>query len=179
MSAWMLEADYLEFIHDKLIAVLWPETEPIGEREQRERPLIESAAARPFHTLFGQDAYPSVFDKAVALFHSINANHAFLNGNKRTAVMAMDHFFIANDWHLLLENDEMYKIAEKTASYKERGLTQEQSLEEIADALGEFVIEMEVVRNAVGQQAEFLEIVAKFEKIRDLIRNNPFVTLRD
>lgn len=174
----MLEADYLEFIHDKLIVVLWPGTEPVGEREQRERPLIESAAARPFHTVLQQDAYPTVLEKAVALFHSINANHAFMNGNKRTAVVAIDHFLIANDCHLLLENDAMYKIAEKTASYKERGLTQDQSLAEITDTLGEFVIEMDIVRAAIGQQAEFLEIVKKFDYVRDMIRDSPFVLFK-
>jgi death on curing protein len=136
MSAWMLQADYLEFIHDALVALLWPGTEPIGQREQRDRGLIESAAARPFHTLLGEDAYPTITEKAVALFHSINANHAFMNGNKRTAVIAMDHFFTVNDHCLLLTNEAMYKIAEKTAAYKERGLSQQQSLAEITEGRG-------------------------------------------
>src|SRR5690349_16371256 len=105
MSAWMLQADYLEYIHDALVVLLWPGTEPIREREQRDRRLIESAAARPFQSVFGEDAYPEITQKAVALFHSINANHAFINGNKRTAVIAMDHFLTANDHCLLLTSD--------------------------------------------------------------------------
>jgi death-on-curing protein len=179
MSAWMLQADYLEFIHDALVALLWPGTEPIGRREQRDRGLIESAAARPFHTLLGEDAYPTVTEKAVALFHSINANHAFMNGNKRTAVIAMDHFFTVNDHCLLLTNEAMYKIAEKTAAYKERGLSQDQSLAEITEAVAEEVIGMDIVRQAVDQQEKFLEIVRKFDQTRDWIRNNPFVSIRE
>src|SRR5690242_14677028 len=179
MSAWMLQADYLEFIHDALVALLWPGTEPIGEREQRDRGLIESAAARPFHTLLGKDAYPMIEEKAVALFHSINANHAFMNVNKRTAVIAMDHFLTANDHFLLLTNEPMYKIAEKTAAYKERGLSQDQSLAEIAEAIEENVVSMDIVRHAIGQQEEFLETVRKFEQTRDWIRNNPFVSIQD
>jgi len=175
----MLRADYIEYIHDALVAVLWPGTEPIGEREQRDRPLIESAAARPFHTLFGKDAYPTVPEKAVALFHSINANHAFMNGNKRTAVMAIDHFMIANDHCLLLSNDAMYKIAEKTASYKERGLTQDQSLAEITEALEEYVIYMDIVEKSVGPQEDFLQLVIKFRGVRDQIRGNPNVSLQE
>src|SRR5947209_15947443 len=109
MSVWMLRADYIEYIHDAMVTVLWPGTEPeYLKHEHRDLNLVQSAAARPFHTLFGQDAYPTIIDKGVALFHSINANHAFINGNKRTAVIALDHFLAANDHHLVLENDAMY-----------------------------------------------------------------------
>jgi death on curing protein len=179
MSAWILRADYIEHIHDALVSILWPGTEPLGAREQRDRPLIESAAARPFHSIFAADAYPSILEKAVALFHSIIANHGFLNGNKRTAVLAMDHFLIANDHFLMLANDEMYKIAEKTASYKERGLSQDQSLAEITEALEEYVICMDIVEQAVGPQEEFLRLVRKFRGVRDLIRGNPYVSFQE
>jgi death-on-curing family protein len=179
MSAWMLSADYLEHIHDALVSRLWPGTEPIGEREQRERPLIESAAARPFHTLLGEDAYPSILEKSVALFHSINANHAFLNGNKRTAVIAMDHFLIANDHCLLLDNGAMYKIAEKTACYKERGLTQDQSLAEIREALSETVVCMDIVEESLGTQERVIQIIRRFRNVRDFIRNNPQVHFQE
>ncbi len=166
----MLGAEYLEFIHDSLVLLLWPGTEPVSDREDRNRPLIESAAARPFHTLFGEDAYPTILGKAAALFHSINANHAFTNGNKRTAVIAMDHFLMANDHLLLLENDSMYKIAEKTASYKARGLSHDESLTEIHEALEEHVISINIVEHAVGQQAHLLGTIGKFKEVRNLIR---------
>jgi len=167
----MLGADYLEFIHDALVVLLWPGTEQVSDREDRDRPLLESAASRPFHTLMGEDAYPTVLGKAVALFHSITSNHAFANGNKRTAVIAIDHFLTANDHHLLLENDAMYKLAEKTASYKARGLSQDESLSEIHEALEENVISIDIVERAVGSQPHFLEIIEKFKEIRDLIQS--------
>jgi len=177
MSVWMLRADYLEYIHDALITVFWPGTDPICEREQRDRALVESAAARPFHTILGEDAYPTILEKGVALFHSINANHAFINGNKRTAVIAIDHFLTANDHHLLLENEAMIVIAEKTAAYKARGLSQDQSLAEIREALEENVISMDIVEQSVGQQERFLETIRKFKKVRDLIRSKACLEL--
>ena len=33
--------------------------------------------------MFGQDAYPSVTDKAAALLHSVTRNHALVDGNER------------------------------------------------------------------------------------------------
>ena len=42
---------------------------------------IESALGRPFHSADGQDVYPTIIEKAAALFHSLIANHPFHNGN--------------------------------------------------------------------------------------------------
>jgi len=47
--------------------------------------LLDAAVARPQSTVFGLDAYPDIFLKAAALLHSIARNHAFVDGNKRTA----------------------------------------------------------------------------------------------
>jgi death-on-curing protein len=41
---------------------------------------------RPQTTVGGADAYPDVHSKAAALFHSLIRNHAFIDGNKRTAL---------------------------------------------------------------------------------------------
>ncbi|MGA8519818.1 MAG: hypothetical protein WBR33_02685, partial [Pseudonocardiaceae bacterium] len=49
---------------------------------------VALALARPQASMFGQDAYPSVWGKAGALVHSLVSNHAVSNhalvdGNKR------------------------------------------------------------------------------------------------
>ncbi|WP_438435053.1 type II toxin-antitoxin system death-on-curing family toxin [Gorillibacterium sp. sgz500922] len=58
--------------------------------------LLESAVLRPQSSAFAQDAYPSLFDKAAALFHSLAMNHPFQNANKRTAFTAMVVFLQLN-----------------------------------------------------------------------------------
>lgn len=47
--------------------------------------LLQSAVARPQASVLGDDAYPTLWDKAAALLHSLARNHAFVDGNKRTA----------------------------------------------------------------------------------------------
>ncbi len=47
--------------------------------------LLQSAIARPQTSVMGEDAYPTLWDKAAALLHSLARNHAFVDGNKRTA----------------------------------------------------------------------------------------------
>lgn len=65
--------------------------------------LLESAVHRPSQSLFGEDAYPSLFDKGAALLESLVKNHCFHNGNKRTAYLAVKSFLTLNGYHLKME----------------------------------------------------------------------------
>jgi death on curing protein len=58
--------------------------------------LLQSAVARPRASVFGDDAYPALLDKAAALLHSLARNHAFVDGNKRTAWAAAWAFLRLN-----------------------------------------------------------------------------------
>jgi death on curing protein len=51
----------------------------------RDYGLLDAAVARPRTSVFGLDAYPDDFAKAAALLQSLARNHAFVDGNKRTA----------------------------------------------------------------------------------------------
>ncbi|GAA4908173.1 death-on-curing protein [Stackebrandtia albiflava] len=57
--------------------------------EVRDYGLLESAAARPQASVFGDDAYPDLHHKAAALLHSLARNHPLVDGNKRLAWVAM------------------------------------------------------------------------------------------
>jgi death on curing protein len=64
----------------------------------RDHGLLDSAAARPQTIVFGAEAYPDLATKAAALLHSICANHALIDGNKRLAWAAPIIFLaLAND----------------------------------------------------------------------------------
>ncbi len=64
--------------------------EQVGVKEPG---LLESAVLRPQSSAFGNDAYPSIFEKAAALFESLGQNHPFHNANKRTAFTTLVIFF--------------------------------------------------------------------------------------
>lgn len=70
---------------------------------------------RPLQSVFGEDAYPGVHAKAPALFHSLCRNHAFFDGNKRTAVLALVIFYELNGYSLRMEQGEMVGLAVDTA----------------------------------------------------------------
>jgi death-on-curing protein len=47
--------------------------------------LLDADVARPQETVFGLDAYAGDLTEAAALLQSLTRNHAFVEGNKRTA----------------------------------------------------------------------------------------------
>lgn len=76
----------------------------------RDAGLLESAAARPRTSLFGEDAYPTLADKAAALLHSICKNHALVDGNKRLAWLAADVFLRVNGVIVDMEDDDAFDL---------------------------------------------------------------------
>lgn len=75
--------------------------EIVGPRAQlRDVDLLEAAALRPMTSAFGEDAYATITEKAAALFHSLSRNHAFVDGNKRTATVALLVFLELNGWRV-------------------------------------------------------------------------------
>ena len=81
-----------------------------GEVGVRDVGLLESAAARPEATAFGEDAYPDLGTKAAALMHSLARNHALVDGNKRLALAGTIAFLGINGRRLDLSDDEAYDL---------------------------------------------------------------------
>jgi death-on-curing protein len=71
----------------------------------KDHSLLDSAIHRPQQSLFGEDAYPNVFDKATALLESLVKNHCFHNGNKRTAYLVTKSFLRINGYQLTMERE--------------------------------------------------------------------------
>jgi death on curing protein len=76
----------------------------------RDYGLLEAALARPAATVFGSDAYPTIHAKAAALLHSLAANHALVDGNKRLALLATYVFLDLNGHELNATQDAAYSL---------------------------------------------------------------------
>jgi len=59
--------------------------------------LLNSAVQRPAIRIFGEEQFPTLLEKAAALLHSIAAHHLFVDGNKRTAQVAVSLFLEENN----------------------------------------------------------------------------------
>ncbi|WP_433750350.1 type II toxin-antitoxin system death-on-curing family toxin [Paenibacillus amylolyticus] len=65
--------------------------------------LLESAILRAQSSAFGNEAYPSIYEKSVAIFQSLGQNHPFHNANKRTAFTALVIFLRYNNVYLKMD----------------------------------------------------------------------------
>jgi death on curing protein len=112
-----LSLDQVIAIHDSMI------DEYGGSFGIRDLGLLESALARPQASFAGEDLYPSILDKAAALFHSLIFNHVFVDGNKRTTVTATARFLYINGLRLNASDKELVsfplKVENKHLSIEE------------------------------------------------------------
>lgn len=89
-----------------------------GSQGIRDQGLLESAVFRPQASVFGQDAYPAIFEKCAVLGYSLIQNHPFLDGNKRTGFAAMHLMLLINGYDLTSNPKEEVAMAENVASGK-------------------------------------------------------------
>jgi len=158
--------DFIVELHDYSVGVVWPGVEPVGPGEYVNHAMLQSAVARPFQSIGGEDAYTTMQKKAAALFHSLIANHPFQNGNKRTAVLATHSFFFANSHFLFLLPHEMLELAESAASYRERGLSHDQIFCEIESKLGANLAPFELIKT----ESSLAHLYAGAVKARRVVR---------
>ncbi len=59
-------------------------------------PLAESAIHAPFASFGGQEAYPTLFDRAAVLISHLARNHPLPDGNKRAAFLLTARYLDAN-----------------------------------------------------------------------------------
>jgi len=105
-----LTVDEIFAIHDRVIREYGgsPELVNLGH--------LEATLAAPRQTMFSEELYPDVFSKAAILFYLLIKNHPFLDGNKRTAFLALMRFLNINGYTLSATNDELYQFTIDVAS---------------------------------------------------------------
>ncbi|MFD3487328.1 type II toxin-antitoxin system death-on-curing family toxin [Streptomyces sp. NPDC058665] len=72
--------------------------------------LLESATHRPSASMFGEEAYPDLIDKAAALLQSLAINHPLIDGNKRTAWLSCVTFLALNGVQLRPDIDAAERL---------------------------------------------------------------------
>jgi death on curing protein len=81
----------------------------------RDRGLLESALAAPMMAVFGEELHKTIYNKAAAYLFYIAKNHAFLDGNKRTAAAAALAFLRANGKSTKYDADEFLEFVVSVA----------------------------------------------------------------
>lgn len=99
-----LSIEKVLFLHNCII-------EAAGGKEGiRDFTLLHSALERCKVTFAGEDLYPTIFDKASALLHSMVMNHPFLDANKRTGYEITKAFLNSNGFFITASQDEIVRF---------------------------------------------------------------------
>ena len=92
-----------------------------GKKKVRDIDLLLAAADRPKASAFGEDAYPTLKEKAAVLLHSISRNHPFTDGNKRTGTIGALFLLAINGqtvtWNQQAAVDRIVNVAEGRTEY--------------------------------------------------------------
>jgi prophage maintenance system killer protein len=99
-------------IHWELADLFQEDEDPISPAGPRDENLVHSACMRPHTGIGAQDKYDDEYQKLGALFHSLTQNHAFHNGNKRTALVTLLLSLYRNQriFDYSVSDDEVYQM---------------------------------------------------------------------
>ena len=103
MKEWVwLDPEALIAAHEEQLA------EHGGAAGLRDRGLFESALARPQNLAVYGD--PDVATLAAAYGFGLAKNHAFIDGNKRVALLAMESFLLLNGYQLTTDDAQIVLV---------------------------------------------------------------------
>lgn len=98
---WLLEETVIA-IHQRQVS------EHGGSEGLRDEGLLAAALARPQNVLAYAQPPPDLAALAAAYAYGIARNHPFVDGNKRTALVAARTFLLLNGVNLAANQDEKY-----------------------------------------------------------------------
>lgn len=167
---------FIENAHDYGINIVWPGVEPVYEATCLDLNLLRSASEQPFQECFGQELYPALAAKAAYLFVHLAGSHIFSNGNKRTAVLCLDLFLVANSRYLFLTNEAVRKLAIWVAASGERGDKFDKVFDTVTKVVGKSTVPLNALRKIDLDQ--YRAAIRHKNWIRTDPRNKPDVPLQ-
>ncbi|MBK8341627.1 MAG: type II toxin-antitoxin system death-on-curing family toxin [Flavobacteriales bacterium] len=105
-----LHAWQIEHMHRALVKDFRDSSNPVDPPGVKSQTNLESAAFRPQTSNGDTRKYSSVQSSAAALAHSLTNNHAFHNGNKRTALVALIVHLYSNGYTLTCDDNQLFEI---------------------------------------------------------------------
>lgn len=104
-----LSLEEILFLHFKIVEEFG------GSHGIRDENRVKSAVDAPKQSVFGQDQYKSIHDKAAVYARNIIGDHPFADGNKRTGITVASIFLLRNGYQLIAKPKDLEDFAVKVA----------------------------------------------------------------
>jgi death-on-curing family protein len=105
-------------IHEELTSDFSDLDDPIQPSGIKDEKLLDAAIFHPMTSYEHKIKYPTAESAAAALMYSLSQNHAFHNGNKRTAMVTMLVFLDKHNIYVTCSEDDLFRISLKLADHK-------------------------------------------------------------
>ncbi|MEK9196082.1 MAG: type II toxin-antitoxin system death-on-curing family toxin [Patescibacteria group bacterium] len=86
-----------------------------GSHGVRDESRLKSVVEAPKQSVFGQDQYPTIYEKAAVYIRNIVGDHPFADGNKRTAITTSGIFLMRNGYKMTASPKDLEDFAVKVA----------------------------------------------------------------
>lgn len=113
-----LSDEEVKRIHWALVDDFAQSEDPINPPGVRSEDLLGSAVFRPQTSIGDVLKYPTVEAAAAALLHALVLDHPFINGNKRTALVAMLVFLDENRVVLACDENDLFRLVLQVAQHR-------------------------------------------------------------
>ena len=87
-----------------------------GSNGVRDVGRLDAAVCVQTQVVFGEELYSDIFSKAAAVIRSVVADHPFVDGNKRTAILAGLTLLELNNYHFDATLGELEDFAVRIAT---------------------------------------------------------------
>ncbi|ACZ29292.1 death-on-curing family protein [Xylanimonas cellulosilytica DSM 15894] len=104
-----------------------------GSEGVRDESLLDAALEAPYAAFAGREFFPTIEEKAARLGFGIVANHPFVDGNKRTGIMALLVLLDLNGVTVSTNNAELISLGLGLASGE---ITYEQTVRWVRERAG-------------------------------------------
>lgn len=110
MKVWLPDLEQVLAVHAEVLSTHGG-TGGLGDRG-----ALESCLQRPNAGFGEHEVYPDAISKAAILGYAICTAHAFVDGNKRCALLCMTTTLKKNQFDLLATDDQLEELMLETAS---------------------------------------------------------------
>ncbi len=105
-----LTAEQIELVHAGVLA------KSGGLFGTRESGVLIGLESSPRQAVFGKELYPTIFNKAAVYLRTVTSEHPFLDGNKRTGIMAAFTFLEVNEYVVTATDNEVFEYVLSVAT---------------------------------------------------------------
>lgn len=110
-SVLYLSKSSIASVHAALAHTANKQGEPIPPFKLAKDEELDALVTAPQQSFYGQEAYPSLEEKAAIIFYTINKRQIFLNGNKRMSTLCLLVFLGINEKWLDVSPDALTEKA--------------------------------------------------------------------